>query len=378
MTFFIELGRLPDLCTYEFKQLAAGLMYEKVADHWIKVEADDEKELIKIANTSGGMVKVLKVIETLNHKDQLVSVLSNLIVQQHIKDFSLFFFPHSNSDALMSEIKIETKKSGMSVRYVRSETHGLSASVLIHQRQVTEFGVFEVDNRFIISQTIWVQNIDHWTLKDRRKPYRDSEKGMLPPKLARMMVNFVSPEIQASRDKKLYDPFCGTGTLLMEALEAQWQVIGSDISQQTIFQCAENMRWFCETQHLPQDYALFAKDASQVTLSDLKTKVDAIVTEPFLGKQQPQEAKLPGMFKGLEKMYWGALKKWATILKNDGEIVLITPLVKTPTMEYSLAKMIDNCPSLGYSIISGPLVYSREQTIVQRAIYHLKFETSSR
>lgn len=32
--------------------------------------------------------------------------------------------------------------------------------------------------------------------------------------------------------------------------------------------------------------------------------VDCIVTEPFLGKQNPKEEDIPGMFKGLEKMYW--------------------------------------------------------------------------
>jgi tRNA G10 N-methylase Trm11 len=337
------------------------------------VECENNDSLISILDQTAGVIKAFQVITEAPQEDSFTEEITSDLVEKKATDFSVFFHPYKDALSFMKVIKNGLKEHALSGRFVTSKSGGLSASVLIHQ-SVKEYGILKLAQTVYLTRTCWAQDIDHWSIKDVEKPHRDPERGMLPPKLARMMINFLSPELKTQTNKRLYDPFCGTGTLLIEAAELGWSVIGSDISQTAINQSGENLHWFSQYRGISPDITLFIADASQVTSEQIKGRVQAIVTEPFLGKQQPRPDQLPNIFKGLEKMYWGILKRWTQILEDGGEVVLITPLVQQSKQNYSLEKIIDKSRELGYSILSGPMMYSREHTIVQRAIYHLKYE----
>ena len=61
------------------------------------------------------------------------------------------------------------------------------------------------------------------------KPYRDMRRGMLPPKLARSLVN-LAIGAKSPSDMTILDPFCGTGTVLMEAMLLGTHVVGTDLA----------------------------------------------------------------------------------------------------------------------------------------------------
>ncbi|MEO8581047.1 MAG: hypothetical protein ABI425_00545 [Patescibacteria group bacterium] len=373
MKNLLQLGRLSDLCWYEAKQsFEPEFELQKLSPTYVSVETDSLETLTRILDKTAGIIKAFSVIDQKNPGESFIDEIVADLVSDHRSDFSVFFQPGQDSLSQMKEIKTKLKEHGLSGRYVTSQSHGLSASILRHHR-VNEYGVVQIGELVYLLKTCWVQNIDHWSIKDIDKPNRDPEKGMLPPKLARTMINFLSPGLKSQETKRLYDPFCGTGTILIEGSELGWSVIGSDISQVSVNQSGENLHWFTQYKQIEPQYSLFCSDATQVSSAQLQGKVDAIVTEPFLGKQQPKPDQLPNVFKGLEKLYWGALKRWTQLLNEKGEVVLVTPLVSQGDKTYSLAKMIDKSRELGYSILSGPLTYSREQTVVQRAIYHLKY-----
>lgn len=373
MKYVLQLGRLPQLCRYELKQsLPVEIELADLHEQYVLVEFDNKESVLDILDQTAGIIKAFQVVAE-NSSDKAFSdqIVSDL-VEKKSTDFAVFFHPHQDSLSFMKVVKTALKEYGLSGRFVTSKAGGLSASVLIHNK-TKEYGILKFAETYYLVKTCWAQDIDHWSIKDVEKPHRDPDRGMLPPKLARMMINFLSRELKNAEHKHLYDPFCGTGTLLMEAAELGWSVIGSDISQNAINESGANMHWFSEYRGISPDLMLFIEDASQVTLDQLKSKVQAIVTEPFLGKQQPRPDQLPNIFKGLEKQYWGILKRWTQILEEGGEVVFITPFVDQEKHPYSLEKIIDKSRELGYSILSGPMMYSREHTIVQRAIYHLKY-----
>lgn len=63
---------------------------------------------------------------------------------------------------------------------------------------------------------------------------------MLPPKLAQMMINLGRDE--GIIPNKIYDPFCGLGTVLIEALNmGNTQVYGSDMSAKMCSCSEENI-----------------------------------------------------------------------------------------------------------------------------------------
>lgn len=372
MKYLLQLGRLPELSVHESEQLFAGLgTLTQFDPTYLYLESNQDSKVLEVLHTSAGIIKALSVIREID-ESELVSALVEDLTSVEKPTFSVFFHATKKNQNIFKEVKTALKEKGISGRYIEGSAEGASAAILSHQ-EVSEYGVFMLNEQLTLAKTIWVQQIDHWSMKDVEKPHRNPDKGMMPPKLARMMINFISPEIRALSEKKLLDPFCGTGTLLMEALELGWKVIGSDLSREAVTQSGENLRWFSQKLSLPEEYSLSHLDATQIDAQKLGGKVHAIVTEPFLGKQQPRPEQLTNMFKGLEKQYLGILKRWTSVLEKGGEVVIVTPLVEVGQKRYDLSKIIDKSREFGYSILSGPLMYSRGHTIVKRAIYHLKY-----
>ena len=376
MTYYLQFGRLQELSLYEFHQLFPEVKCTKIIDDVFQVEFDDEKLLIEQLQKSGGIIKAMSLISAIGSadRDDINLAIAEYLRQIPRPNFSLTEINRPQRSALDERlIKNVLRQVNVPSRFIHSTAKGLSASVLLHQKVEDLFIIYQ-KNECVLAKTIWIQDIDDWSNRDVGKPYRDHKRGMIPTKLARMMVNFLSPELVSQQNKRLLDPFCGTGTILMEAGMLDWQVLGSDKSQEAVFGSAENMHWFSNNYKKPEPASLFVEDASNITLKQILQPVDAIVTEPFLGKQTPAPHELPNIFRGLEKQYLGALKQWTNILKKGGEVVVVTPLVKTEKHNFSLQGVIDKSKRFGYDILSGPLIYQRPQTIVQRAIYHLKLK----
>jgi tRNA G10 N-methylase Trm11 len=69
--------------------------------------------------------------------------------------------------------------------------------------------------------------------------------GMLPPKLARMMINLTK------NNTAIYDPFCGLGTVLIEALHmGRIHILASDISEAMVSATEKNTHEFIETEKI--------------------------------------------------------------------------------------------------------------------------------
>lgn len=376
MTHYLQLGRLVDLSLAEIENLLPGKTLASLTSEIVQLDVE-QAELLEKLQASGGVIKALEQVEVIDNatQEQIIDRITTFLATKTRPTFSVHEINRPNQQRVISlqNIKNKLKERNVSSRFIDSTASGLSASVLLHQN-VEEITVVYQENQTVLARTIWVQDIDDWTIRDRQKPERDPKRGMLPPKLARMMINFVSSDIQNASTKRLLDPFCGSGTVLMEGMMTGWQVIGSDLSPEAVQDSAANMHWFSQKYNQPENYTLFIADAATVNISQLGKKVDAIVTEPFLGKPKPNSRELPNIFKGLEKMYWGCLKNWTKILQDGGEIVIVTPLVNDRKTTYSLESIIDKSKTLGYNVVSGPLLYSRPQTTVQRAIYKLKYK----
>lgn len=91
--------------------------------------------------------------------------------------------------------------------------------------------------RAMITYTIAHQNIDAYSDRDMKKS-RDMQVGMLPPKLCQMMLNMVG----CTSDDIVYDPFCGLGTMLIEAhARGVRHIAASDISPQEVYKTSQNL-----------------------------------------------------------------------------------------------------------------------------------------
>lgn len=380
-TYFFHLGTTSQLSEKEVEILLGETTFHKVFDNLIAVDLTSDEEAQNIFKMLGGSIKILKEENKFKAKSEadiyqnLVDYLKQITVKIN---FALTEYGESKFELLSSqELKKSLRNEGISSRYIESGAQGVSAAILLHQNNIQELNVIHQENEIILATTLDVQDIDDWTNRDRNKPYSDRKKGMLPPKIARVMVNIAGKDFNIDNSNKvLYDPFCGSGTVLMEALLRGYKVVGSDLDNKAILGSKNNLEWLISKYDVSGSTNVFHADASSVTENQTQGKVDLIVTEPFLGKPSPTEGQLEDIFKGLEKMYLGAFQTWTRILKADSTVVIIFPFVKTEKKTFSLERIIDKLANKGYTPLFSPLFYSRPNAIVQRQIMVFKFNSN--
>lgn len=271
-------------------------------------------------NLLGGTVKVAEIFSG--------SIAEKLTEGKNINERIIFGLSGEVNIHDTKEVKEELESLGFKARFVlpKAGENELS-SVVVTKQKVSE--IYAIGG--IKAQTIWVQDWQDWGRRDYGRPAVDAHIGMLPPKVARMMINI-------SGGQTILDPFCGVGTILAEALTIGKQVFGSDINPAQIAKTKKNLEWLGKT------CPLQVADARKIIVPP----VDAIVTEPFLGPADP---------KVLEQLYLDCLKHWQKILKPHGRVVIALPFV------------LDKTKVMGYSFVTGPFLYSRPQAKTRRHIY---------
>jgi len=105
--------------------------------------------------------------------------------------------------------------------------------------------------------------------RPRKKPF--FHPSAMPAKLARCMVNLAKPK----NGELVFDPFCGTGSMLIEAALMGFRVLGLDIQNRMIKGSRRNLAFFNIN---PE--GLVVGDARNMPV----TNVDCVVTDPPYGR----------------------------------------------------------------------------------------------
>lgn len=374
--FYFLSGATPALSRLELSSVAQTAIEAVGQTRLLQAEFDSADQAQAVFAQLGGSVKLYEVVAKLAATDasellaRLAEKMSEFAIDNSI-DFGFVEYGHAQFGQFgLQEIKVELKKLGVRSRYLKQEGTGLSAAVLLHQHKVQDWCLVHDQNTTMLARTIAVQDIDDWTLRDRSKPYADRKKGMLPPKLARIMVNLALEGTQKNllADQTLLDPFCGSGTVLMEAALRGVKVVGSDLDRTAITGSNANLQWLRENYAITVSSEIVYSDATNLALPVEPGSIKYLVTEPFLGKPKPQPEAMANIFKGLEKLYLGAFKHWTKWLADGARLVVVLPYVQTEKHTYSQQKLIDKLKEWGYTLTVEPVLYARPQAIVQRQI----------
>lgn len=279
------------------------------------------------------------------------------------------------------QIKKELKRLGFSCRWVTSKNHtpltpAAVAKCKLTQKPNADLCVCAFGENIIIGRTTQVQNADAWSLRDFGRPVRDSLNGMLPPKLARILVNLVATK----KDNVILDPFCGSGTILMEAALATntKKIIGSDIADKQVASTQKNIDWLIDENILRPDdqdrFQLFTSDVKLIN-EHLKPKsVDLIVTEGWLGpplQGNESQITLEKNAKAVTSLWLDSLTALKPLLKSTSRLAIIAPQYRTRngTAGVNLDPHLNN---LGYKLINTSLIYSRSNQFIERKIMLLQ------
>lgn len=262
--------------------------------------------------------------------------------------------------------KKQLRSKNRSVRIITEQASALSSVVVDKEgllESQTDFVITVHKNHVSVARTIAVQPYKNFSDRDYGRPERDHHSGMLPIKVARMMVNIANPK----KSDTILDPFCGSGTIIQEALLLGYtQVIGSDISKQAIHDTKENLQWLKLT---PQN--IFVSDVHQLSTKLPAHSIDSIVFEGDLGPVHPK--KTEKIHRQLTTFYETALKTFPTILRSPATLVLALPAWKRYDSTLTL-DLETSIKEMGYTQFHKPIFYGRSQAKVMRQIYFLRYE----
>lgn len=225
----------------------------------------------------------------------------------------------------------------------------------------------------IVAESRGAQNINSYTQRDRGRPKRDAFVGMLPPKLAQIMINLSG----AKPGDYLWDPFCGTGTVLQEAALIGVNAYGSDLSDKMISYTTENMNWVEKTFSTNTFWQAHQADATSVKLtSEQKEQISRIVCETYLGQPfsaPPSPEKLHEVVGNCNHIISDFLQNIHSQIRPDTMLCIAVPAWQNHEGKFTHLPLIKNLKKLGYQqIIDKNLLYYREDQVVAREILILK------
>ena len=334
MKYFLILGTNPSLSVAEldsyFNKVGINFSIQIMSRELVFLTIDKELNLEKTIKELGGIIKigVLALESKKLSVDDFMSVLGDNLSNIDYKfkfGFSFYGGDTLPLSRIAMNIKNALKKQDISSRWVTSKEKSLS-SVVVEQNKLlnrgVDFFIFRYQKIFFLGKTSVVQDFKGLSKRDYGRPARDDVSGMLPPKLAQIMINISG----AGKGKSLLDPFCGSGTLIMEAaLMGIKKLYGSDLSKKAIEDTQKNINWLKRSHELHIDLVLKEADSTKISKEFEENSIDAIVTEPYLGPQRGAHNIRKTVIL-LEELYSKSIKEFAKILKKEGSIVMVWPV----------------------------------------------------
>ena len=361
MKYIFILGNNPELSKAEITAvLPQAKTIDSGKDFLIVEHAKIDCE--KIIYRLGGTIKIGIILGKNPEFGPVLGCASTMPAGKRF-NFGFSFYGQKPSNIGM-QIKGKLKEQNISSRLVTSREPALS-SVIITKEKCHDFLVGPI----FFGMTCAVQDFKDYSRRDFGRPASDALSGMLPPKAAKMMLNLA----QVEADQIILDPFCGSGTILAEALALGYKhLIGNDLSEKAVSDSIENLEWLTKELKIKgAEWEVEQLDAKKLSEKMNEASVDAIVSEPYLGKPMKgneNEETVKKIIAELEELYLESFAQFKKILKPEGKIVLVIPEwhLHGKTYQMNLDLRLNK---LGFKRLdAGNLIYKREDQKVWRNI----------
>lgn len=338
-TYAFIPGTHPALSLAELRALNVGKP-SIITPAYFVFASESELDATALQHRLGGTIKIVHILET-THADRIETVfdinhlLSVYFAQSEEK---ILFGVSAYGEAprtLVSQLRragFEAKKHLGAAEYSARflfDPSGIVKTAAVEKNHLIDRGaeiVVLVDGEKLhVGKTLTLQDFESYSERDYGRPVRDTKSGTLPPKLAQMMINLAAQPTTST----LLDPFCGSGTVLQEAIRMGYtDVIGSDLSDKAVNDTQVNLSWFKKTYGVKTSITVFQKDVREISKELREESVDAVVAETYLGPPQtrlPDAKRLAVIIDELTSLYREALRSLDHVVKKDGVIILAIP-----------------------------------------------------
>ncbi len=294
-------------------------------------------------------------------------------------------------------VKKAIKAAGHSVRMVPHEKTELGSATVLYNKLTSKNGwellVVSDGKTTYLAQTTSIQDIDAYAARDQARPHRDAKVGMLPPKLAQIIINLAVGKIEGEersekREAKLnlalnpqpstliLDPFCGTGVVLQEAMLMDYDIYGSDLVPRMVQYSIDNLTWLDEKYPDVGDYRrIEIGDATTHTWQEPQ-KISAVACETYLGQplsSLPPSDQLATIMHDVNALHHRFLQNIGKQLSSGTRLCLAIPTWRG-RHEFLHLSVLDFLSDLGYNrvkfehVSDKDLIYHREDQVVGREL----------
>lgn len=293
-------------------------------------------------------------------------------------------------------LKQKLKASGVSLRLIPNTDPALSSATSHHNKLGLAANKVELlivrgkNGRAIVAESTGAQNITAYTRRDQARPKRDAFVGMLPPKLAQIMINLAigswhmedgksqgepsQKPIANSHIPTILDPFCGTGVILQEAALMGYSVYGTDLVDKMISYSSDNLAWLEDSHHIKVNAQLHAGDAMT---AQWQQPIGAVVAETYLGQPfsaPPSPPKLAEVRKTCNHIITEFLKNLSGQIASGTPVCIAVPAWKAVDGTFTHLPLIETIAQLGFKphefhhVSARDLMYFREDQVVAREL----------
>lgn len=376
--YIAVLGRQPAISIAELESVYTDVRWFSDISALVETDSINVERL-------GGTQKAGRVIKKIPGGDWRKASLQ--IVQHYAKAWvtysgkitlgiSAYGFDVSTRDIQKTGLILKNKLKGSeaSLRLIPNQEAALSTATSHHNKlglseNKIELIVVRGQSGIVIAESTGGQNITALAARDQGRPKRDAFVGMLPPKLAQIMVN-----LAGIKTGRILDPFCGTGVILQEAGLMHYSVYGTDLVEKMIRFSNENLEWLQKTHGTKFSWDLAEGDAMT---TKWQGPIDAVVAETYLGQPfsaPPSATKLTEVRGNCNHIISEFLKNIGSQVKPGTPLVLGVPAWKGTDGQFTHLPLISQLDSLGYATVEfktvrpDQLLYFRPDQVVAREL----------
>lgn len=391
----VTLGRQPALGIAELESIYGAQSLRPVGTHAVIIDVPPQEINFDRLGGSTRLCKLLTCLDTTDWysiESYLVSSMPQhlgYIPEGKIKLGISLFAPRASVKAINATalaLKKIIKAEGRSVRVIPNSHPELNSAQILHNQLTGPTGLelvcIQDGNQTYLAQTTAAQNINAYAARDQKRPKRDARVGMLPPKLAQIIVNLATGHMQSGT---VLDPFCGTGVVLQEALLMGFDTYGTDLEPRMIEYSNTNMAWLADT------YSQHPSNISMQTLGKWHTEqgdatthhwhnFDTVACETYLGRPLvsiPSPDKLTEIIRDCDTIHRKFLQNMAKQTPSATRLCIAVPAWRTNS-GFKHLRTLDSLEELGYNRLrfvharNSDLIYHRPDQVVARELVILE------
>lgn len=391
-TYAFILGNHPDLSIAELHATLPEATFPMLGRDIVLLDASPLEDPQAFLDRLGGSQKLYMIRNAFDPSEEpsILEAVTDLVRPDKEKGKSNFAvncygrIPRGFQKAAILGAKKTLQAEGYSLRFSNLEFRNVSSGKTTHDKIMSkgrEVGVFFTADKAMVGELVAVQDVAQYGERDYHKPERDMAIGLMPPKLAQIMLNLAG----LKPGQPFYDPFCGTGGILVEGVGMGLKCFGSDISPEAVEKAKHNLAWILDkngTDMKDAPHKLFVKDAR--SLDSISFPFDAIVTEGYLGptlNREVDEERMKSIERQLMEIHVPFMRSLTKYMgRHAVPVVLCLPVFQTTKGLRHCSDLLDSIRRLGYTPTrllpdsdTTSLVYARSSQKVGREIFRFGY-----